>query len=342
MSAPCATDPCAALPTPAPCPSQRHAGSKKHGGPVEVLYQLTPVMGVTLLATSLGYEKLWATLPASPYFASVGMALLSLLLIFAGAIIAFAMVGAGWGSVLVCANTCCHCQLLYGLLFEPVQRCATSLRTHPAAQHVLQVVAEFALIANTSALTFMVAGTFKEIVTGGCCLLQCCVPSAVGGDVPSAQLCPQPAAWREESAHPAAHPAACEWVGPPAHPHRPVCLGHLSVQLLLRCCSWERTSRGSTAWACWCSSWECESAGASGLTLLLPPMVVLLLQQVVLLVRTMLLLLMVLLSMELGEGASPQPPPHAAAVYQHPAPPTCTRIHPPPAACCSTTSSSRS
>lgn len=30
------------------------------------------------------------------------------------------------------------------------------------------VVAEFALIANTSALTFMVAGTFKEIVTGGC------------------------------------------------------------------------------------------------------------------------------------------------------------------------------
>lgn len=93
-------------------------GSKKHGGPVEVLYQLTPVMGVTLLATSLGYEKLWATLPASPYFASVGMALLSLLLIFAGAIIAFAM-----------------------------------------------VVAEFALIANTSALTFMVAGTFKEIVT---------------------------------------------------------------------------------------------------------------------------------------------------------------------------------
>lgn len=73
---------------------------------MEVLYQLTPVMGVTLLATSLGYEKLWATLPASPYFASVGMALLSLLLIFAGAIIAFAMVCAGWGSVLVCANTC--------------------------------------------------------------------------------------------------------------------------------------------------------------------------------------------------------------------------------------------
>lgn len=29
-----------------------------------------------------------------------------------------------------------------------------------------QVVAEFALISNTSALTFMVAGTFKEIVTG--------------------------------------------------------------------------------------------------------------------------------------------------------------------------------
>lgn len=38
-----------------------------------------------------------------------------------------------------------------------------------AAASVAQVVAEFALIANTSALTFMVAGTFKEIVTGGCC-----------------------------------------------------------------------------------------------------------------------------------------------------------------------------
>jgi solute carrier family 35 protein C2 len=86
---------------------------------VEVLFQLTPVMGITLLLLSLGHERLWERLPASPYFASAGMTLLSLLIIFAGAIIAFAM-----------------------------------------------VVAEFALIANTSALTFMVAGTFKEIVTG--------------------------------------------------------------------------------------------------------------------------------------------------------------------------------
>lgn len=71
------------------------AGSKKHGGPVEVLFQLTPVMGATLLITSLAFEKLWSTLPGSPYFASFGMTLLSFALIFVGAIIAFAMVGAG-------------------------------------------------------------------------------------------------------------------------------------------------------------------------------------------------------------------------------------------------------
>ncbi len=82
---------------------------------MEVLFQLTPVMGVTLLAISLGYEKLWATLPASPYFASFGMTLLSLLMIFVGAIIAFAMVSrsalhvlcAVWRRVRV---TCCSVQ----------------------------------------------------------------------------------------------------------------------------------------------------------------------------------------------------------------------------------------
>jgi solute carrier family 35 protein C2 len=78
-------------------------------------------MGLTLLILSLAHERLWERLPASPYFANAWMVLLSLAIIFAGALIAFAM-----------------------------------------------VVAEFALIANTSALTFMVAGTFKEIVTGGC------------------------------------------------------------------------------------------------------------------------------------------------------------------------------
>jgi solute carrier family 35 protein C2 len=90
-------------------------------------------MGLTLLILSLAHERLWVRLPASPYFANAWMVLLSLAIIFAGALIAFAM-----------------------------------------------VVAEFALIANTSALTFMVAGTFKEIVTGGwlggcgCCILDAC------------------------------------------------------------------------------------------------------------------------------------------------------------------------
>lgn len=60
---------------------------------MEVLYQLTPVMGLTLLGISLGHERLWVTLPASPYFATVGMTLASLGIIFSGALIAFAMVG---------------------------------------------------------------------------------------------------------------------------------------------------------------------------------------------------------------------------------------------------------
>ncbi|KAL4448483.1 hypothetical protein ABPG75_005702 [Micractinium tetrahymenae] len=93
-------------------------GSRKHGGPVEVLFQLTPVMGITLLILSLAHEQLWETLPGSPYFASLPRTLLSIAIIFGFALVAFCM-----------------------------------------------VVAEFALIANTSALTFMVAGTFKEIVT---------------------------------------------------------------------------------------------------------------------------------------------------------------------------------
>lgn len=88
---------------------------------MEVLYQLTPVMGITLLILSLAHERLWDSLPGSPYFASLPRVLLSVTIIFCFALVAFCM-----------------------------------------------VVAEFALIANTSALTFMVAGTFKEIVTGGC------------------------------------------------------------------------------------------------------------------------------------------------------------------------------
>lgn len=88
---------------------------------MEVLYQLTPVMGITLLILSLAHEQLWDVLPGSPYFATFPRAVLTIAIIFCFALVAFCM-----------------------------------------------VVAEFALIANTSALTFMVAGTFKEIVTGVC------------------------------------------------------------------------------------------------------------------------------------------------------------------------------
>lgn len=96
-------------------------GSSTHGaagGPVEVILQLTPVMSLVLAVVSLAHERLWSTLPGSPYFASFGHSMLTVLIIVAGGLLAFVMV---W--------------------------------------------AEFALISHTSALTFMVAGTFKEIVT---------------------------------------------------------------------------------------------------------------------------------------------------------------------------------
>lgn len=85
---------------------------------MEVIFHLTPVMSATLGIVSLAHERLWSTLPSSPYFAGWGHCLLTAGIIATGGIIAFLMV---W--------------------------------------------AEFALISHTSALTFMVAGTFKEVVT---------------------------------------------------------------------------------------------------------------------------------------------------------------------------------
>jgi len=97
-------------------------GGGGHGGggadPVEVLLSLMPVMALTVGAVSLAAERLWRTLPGSPYFDSPASLALTAALISGGAVIAFLMV---W--------------------------------------------VEFTVIALTSALTFMVAGTFKEIVT---------------------------------------------------------------------------------------------------------------------------------------------------------------------------------
>ena len=101
------------------CPSRVAGGGSGGTGAVEVIYQLTPIMGITLGVLSLGFERLWDTLPASPYFETPGHVALSGVIMLFGGLIAYMMV---W--------------------------------------------AEFTLIANTSALTFMVAGTFKEIVTG--------------------------------------------------------------------------------------------------------------------------------------------------------------------------------
>ena len=87
---------------------------------MDVILQLTPVMSLTLLILSLAVERLWTTLPSSPYFQGAWHTFVTFIIILIGGIIAFSMV---W--------------------------------------------AEYMLIANTSALTFMVAGTFKEIVTVG-------------------------------------------------------------------------------------------------------------------------------------------------------------------------------
>ena len=102
-------------------------GNKTHGatgGPVEVLFHLTPIMGLTLGIISISFERLWTVIPASPYFSTPHHTLITVCILAIGGIIAFSMV---W--------------------------------------------AEFMLIANTSALTFMVVGTFKEIVTVGAAVL---------------------------------------------------------------------------------------------------------------------------------------------------------------------------
>lgn len=91
---------------------------------MEVIYQLTPIMGLVMAVISLAFERLWVVLPPSPYFSSISHALLTVGILCVGGVIAFSM-----------------------------------------------VAAEFMLIANTSALTFMVAGTLKEIVTVGSAVL---------------------------------------------------------------------------------------------------------------------------------------------------------------------------
>ena len=104
-----------------PLPKTPKTGSTS---PIEVIFHLTPIMGLTLALISLFFEKLWVIIPGSPYFASIGHTLATIAIIATGGVIAFSMV---W--------------------------------------------AEFMLIANTSALTFMVVGTFKEIVTVGAAVL---------------------------------------------------------------------------------------------------------------------------------------------------------------------------
>lgn len=57
-----------------------------------MLELLTPVMSVTTLLLSLVSERLWHTLPNSPYFSSLEHCLITLFIILAGAVLAFLMV----------------------------------------------------------------------------------------------------------------------------------------------------------------------------------------------------------------------------------------------------------
>ncbi|KXZ53955.1 hypothetical protein GPECTOR_6g874 [Gonium pectorale] len=95
-----------------------HQSSAALGGPLEVLELLTPVMSITVLIFSLGWEELWDVLPGSPYFDGLEHILLTLLVVATGAVLAFLMV---W--------------------------------------------TEYQVIKETSSLTFMIAGTIKEVVT---------------------------------------------------------------------------------------------------------------------------------------------------------------------------------
>jgi drug/metabolite transporter (DMT)-like permease len=88
------------------------------GGPLEIVALLTPIMSVTTFILSLAWERVWHTLPGSPYFSSPGRALATLGLILFSALLAFLMV---W--------------------------------------------AEYQVIRETSALTFMVCGIVKEVLT---------------------------------------------------------------------------------------------------------------------------------------------------------------------------------
>lgn len=84
------------------------AGPSAFGGPLEVLELLTPIMSVTTLLLSLVSERLWHSLPNSPYFSSLEHCLITLCIILAGAVLAFLMVwteyqvGKGLGILGVC------------------------------------------------------------------------------------------------------------------------------------------------------------------------------------------------------------------------------------------------
>ncbi|MEO2192057.1 MAG: hypothetical protein ABGY24_06410 [bacterium] len=98
---------------------QGDAHNASRGGALEIIELLSPIMGVTLLVTSICVERPWRLFHTA-FFSSWTHAAIVFAVAFADALIALCM-----------------------------------------------VYAEFTLIANTSALTFMVAGTFKEVVTIG-------------------------------------------------------------------------------------------------------------------------------------------------------------------------------
>ncbi|KAJ9513623.1 hypothetical protein QJQ45_006072 [Haematococcus lacustris] len=120
------------------------------GGPLEVLELLTPIMAATVLILSLACEHLFTVLPASPYFSSYSHTALSLAIVLVGATLAFLMPPP---------------LLQSPPLLQPPPLLVLGLPLTLLLAGLLQVWTEFCVIKETSALTFMIAGTCKEVVT---------------------------------------------------------------------------------------------------------------------------------------------------------------------------------
>lgn len=166
------------------------------GGPLEILEALTPVMSATVLILSLVWEHLWIVLPRSAFFSTFQQTFMTLLLIFMGAVLAFMLVwteyqlikvwevwAGGRGQVWAGAKCVERGQMCWEAagartaLLGAAHMYGTRLAAHccccssrPSSLHRRSMSRRCCTAQETSALTFMIAGTCKEIVTGEPCM----------------------------------------------------------------------------------------------------------------------------------------------------------------------------